>query len=108
MANRLDEMIDDLTKLKDRKVNKSNVGDFVWAIEDVTRRYFPERDPLRQAVHLFGGAFSVDEPKETGYYDSLSCCYDGKAKALAKDVQVAKAIIRKEIRRLKHLRRMPR
>ena len=28
---------------KDRKVNKSNVGDFVWAIEDVTRRYCPRK-----------------------------------------------------------------
>ena len=50
----------------------------------------------------------MDESKDPAYYDSLGCRYDGNAKALTKDVQAAKAIIRKEITRLKQLRRMPR
>lgn len=107
MANKLDRMIESLTKLKDTKVNKSNIGDFVWSIENLTRQYFPDRDPLRHAILIFGGAVSTNESVGNEYYDSLSSRYNGRSTDMASDVRNAKDIIRKEIRRLKHLKRTP-
>lgn len=107
MANRLDNMIQALERLKGMKVSRKNVENFVGWMELVTSSYFPERQSLFDAIVQFDNGKIYSRKAEVGRRTALEEYYKGKSAELKRDVQIAKQVIRKTIKTLKHIKATP-